>query len=130
MSNNLKKLAIELIRYSIKLKNFPKQKEDIKEIELRKKYINIIDRFKHCLDVFKTQRKFASWKEQEISAEQLMRKLNENLSEKMSELISFSQEQIESLEFYLNCTKEIHSEIKNNSGKLEIMTKGLYEKVI
>ena len=129
-NDNLKKLAIDLIRYSVKLKNFPENKEEIKGNEIRKQYIYLIDSFKNSLDKFRTSRKFKEWYEEEISAEQIMRKLNENLSEKMSELLVISSDEIDSMGYLLGCIKDIHDEIKTNTRKLETMTMGLYQKVI
>ncbi len=127
MNIKIRKLGIELIRIAIKLKKFPKNKEDIVDNELRKEYINEIDKFKHSLYRFRTERKFNTIKELETSAENIMGKLNENVSEKMVELISYSKDQIDLLEYYLNMSKDIHVESKVYTEKLEKMTFGLYD---
>jgi hypothetical protein len=121
----LKKRALEFIRYSVRLKDFPEKKEDIIDPELKVKYVKILDQFKHSLHNFKTMREIVVSKEHEMSPENILYKLNENVSEEMESLICTSNSQVNALLEYLKLSEGIQQEIKTYVNKLDIMTKGL-----
>jgi len=125
MYSKLKKRALEFIRYSVRLKDFPEKKEDIIDPELKVKYIKILDQFKHSLHNFKTMREIVVSKEHEMSPENILYKLNENVSEEMESLICTSNSQVNALLEYLKLSEGIQQEIKTYVNKLDIMTKGL-----
>ena len=121
----LKKRALEFIRYSVRLKDFPEKKEDIIDPELKVKYVKVLDQFKHSLHNFKTMREIVVSKEHEMSPENILYKLNENVSEEMESLICTSNSQVNALLEYLKLSEGIQQEIKTYVNKLDIMTKGL-----
>ena len=45
LHSELKKKALDLIRYAVRLKNFPEKKEDIFDYDMKMKYIKAIDKF-------------------------------------------------------------------------------------
>ena len=89
------------------------------------KYIKAIDKCKHCLHDFRTSRKFVMSKEHEMSPENILYKLNENVSDEMESLICTSNSQVNALLEYLKLSEGIQEEIKEYVNKLDIMTKGL-----
>lgn len=125
LHSDLKKKALELIRYSVKLKNFPEKREEIIDHDQKMKYIKAIDKCKHCLHDFRTSRKFVMSKEHEMSPENILYKLNENVSDEMESLICTSNSQVNALLEYLKLSEGIQEEIKEYVNKLDIMTKGL-----
>lgn len=122
---DLKKKALQMIRYGVRLKSFPENREDIKDEEQRIKYIRSLDQFKQSLNEFRTARKFVISKEHEVSAENILYKLNENVSEEMENLILTSNSEVSSLLDYLKLSQSIQEEIKSYVTKLDKMTKGL-----
>ena len=125
LHSELKKKALDLIRYAVRLKNFPEKKEDIFDYDMKMKYIKAIDKFKYCLHDFRTTRKFVMSKEHEMSPENILYKLNENVSDEMESLICTSNSQVNALLEYLKLSEGIQEEIKEYVNKLDVMTKGL-----
>ena len=125
LHSELKKKALDLIRYAVRLKNFPEKKEDIFDYDMKMKYIKAIDKFKYCLHDFRTTRKFVMSKEHEMSPENILYKLNENVSDEMESLICTSNSQVNALLEYLKLREGIQEEIKEYVNKLDVMTKGL-----
>ena len=125
MYSKLKKLALEFIRYSIRLKEFPEKREDIIDPEMKIKYVKVIDKFKHSLHNFRTWREIVMSKEHEMSPENILYKLNENVSDEMESLICSSNSQVNALLEYLKLSEGIQEEIKGYVNKLDVMTKGL-----
>lgn len=125
LHSDLKKKALDLIRYAVRLKDFPEKKEDIFDYDMKMKYIKAIDKFKHCLHDFRTTRKFVMSKEHEMSPENILYKLNENVSDEMESLICTSNSQVNALLEYLKLSEGIQEEIKEYVNKLDVMTKGL-----
>ena len=107
------------------MKDFPEKKEDIIDPELKVKYVKVLDQFKHSLHNFKTMREIVVSKEHEMSPENILYKLNENVSEEMESLICTSNSQVNALLEYLKLSEGIQQEIKTYVNKLDIMTKGL-----
>ena len=107
------------------MKDFPEKKEDIIDPELKVKYVKVLDQFKHSLHNFKTMREIDVSKEHEMSPENILYKLNENVSEEMESLICTSNSQVNALLEYLKLSEGIQQEIKTYVNKLDIMTKGL-----
>ena len=127
MYSKLKKLALEFIRYSVRLKDFPEKREDIIDPDMKIKYVKVIDKFKHSLHNFRTWREIVMSKEHEMSPENILYKLNENVSDEMESLICSSNSQVNALLEYLKLSEGIQEEIKGYVNKLDIMTKGLSE---
>jgi hypothetical protein len=125
LTNNLKVKGLNLIRLAFMLKDFPENREDIKDPEIRVKYINVLDKFKYKLSSFRTARKFVISKQHEITAENILFKLNENVSTEMEQLILSTKSQVGTLLDYLNLSTNIQNEIKTHVDKLDLMTKGL-----
>ncbi len=123
--NNLKKKAIVMIRNGVRLKNFPEKREEIQDENDRIKYVKVLDQFKYSLNKFKTARKFVISKEREVSAENILYKLNENVSNEMQGLILSSNTEVTSFIDYLKLSESIQEEIKMYVEKLDKMTKGL-----
>jgi hypothetical protein len=123
--NNLKTKALTLIKLAVMLKDFPENREDIKDQEVRVKYINVLDKFKYKLNSFRTTRKFVISKQHEITAENILFKLNENVSTEMEHLIISTKSSVSTLIDYLELSNNIQSEIKTHVDKLDTMTKGL-----
>jgi hypothetical protein len=122
---NLKRKALQTLRYGVKLKSFPENRADINDTETKIKYIRTLDHFKHNLNEFRNARKFIVNKEHEQSAENILYQLNENVNEEMENLINLSSQQVSTLIDYLNLSQNIQSEIKSYVMKLDNMTKGL-----
>lgn len=123
--SSLKKKALNMIRYGVRLRSFPENREEIKDDDQRVKYIRTLDHFKQSLSEFKKSRKFVLSKEHEVSAENILYKLNENVSEEMENLIETSNNQVSTLLDYLNLSQSIQNEIKSYVNKLDKMTQGL-----
>ena len=64
-------------------------------------------------------------KEHEMSPENILYKLNENVSDEMESLICTSNSQVNALLEYLKLSEGIQEEIKEYVNKLDVMTKGL-----
>ena len=122
---DLKRKALQTIRYSIKLTKYPADRSEIKDDEQKIAYIKIFDKFKQYLNDFRSARKLIINKEHEVSAENILYKLNENVSEEMENLILNSNNQVNTLIDYLNLSQNIQNEIKSYVSKLDNMTKGL-----
>ena len=109
------------------MKEFPEKREDIIDPEMKIKYVKVIDKFKHSLHNFRTWREIVMSKEHEMSPENILYKLNENVSDEMESLICSSNSQVNALLEYLKLSEGIQEEIKGYVNKLDIMTKGLSE---
>lgn len=123
--SNLKTKALNLIRFAIKFKNFPDKREDIKDADMRLKYIRVYDQFKHSLNEFSLSRKFVLSREHEAGAENILYKLNENVGHEMENIIYISNKEITTLIDYLKLSQTIQEEIDNYIEKLDKMTEGL-----
>ena len=128
--HELKKKALNLIRYSCLLKNFPDKREDIKDTDTRIKYIKTLDRFKHNLDSFRTARKFVISNDHDTNADTILYKLRESLSTEMESIIYSTKEQINSLLNYLKTCHDLQEDIKKNVEILDTMTKALHNCII
>ena len=73
---NVKCKAMQMIHHAFRLSNFPSNRENIKDEEQKIRYIRTLDHFKQSLNVFRTHIKFVLLKEQEISAENILFKLD------------------------------------------------------
>jgi len=124
----LNKKAVELLRKSFKLKKYRQSKEAIENDDdyIKKRYLKDVEDFKTTLEEFRTMRKYVIAKEQEVSAENILYKLNDNISEEMEYLIFNSNEYVNSLQYYIQCSKEVQEEINKYLTKLEKMTQGLH----
>jgi len=125
---DLNKKAVELLRKSFKLKKYHQSKEAIENEDnyIKKRYLKDVEDFKTTLEEFRTMRKYVIAKEQEVSAENILYKLNDNISEEMEYLIFNSNEYVNSLQYYIQCSKEVQEEINKYLTKLEKMTQGLH----
>jgi len=122
---SLKSKALNLIRFSIKLMNFPEKREQIKDPDMRLKYIKTYDQLKQSLNEFSISRKFVLSKEHESGAENILYKLNENVGNEMEKIIVISNKEVTTLLDYLKLSQTIQEEIDNYMEKLDKMTEGL-----
>jgi hypothetical protein len=122
---NLKHKALQVIRYAHRMTKFPDNRDKITDEDQKIKYIRALDQFKHSLNEFRTSRKYVMSKEHEMTPENILYKLNENVSEEMEALLFSSNSQVKALLYYLKLSQEIQEDIKTYVNKLDIMTKGL-----
>jgi len=122
---SLKIKALNLIRFSMKLRSFPEKRENIKDPDMRLKYIKTFDQLKHSLNEFTINRKFLLSREHETGAENILYKLNENVGNEMENIIVISNREVTTLLDYLKLTQTIQTEIDNYMEKLDKMTEGL-----
>jgi len=124
----LKKKAIQTLRYSIRLKNYQNMEDVTEEVD-KIKYIKTIDQLKKNLSEFRTARKFFISKEHEVSALNILYRIHENVSVEMEDIIMTANDQVNSLLQCLELSQTIQEEIKEYTNKLDTMTKTLEESI-
>jgi len=125
IDKELKTKGVEMLRCAFRLTKYPQKKQDI-EREDTHAYIHDLGDWKKSLFEFKKTRKFVIAKEHEVSAENILYKLNENISEEMEWLIGNSNDLVNSLKYYVECSNDVQKEINKYMEILEQMTKGLH----
>lgn len=128
LTEDLRKKAFEMIRWAVKLYKVVDANNNNKETDAMIASLSkTLYKYKYHLADFRTARKFVISKEHEVSAENILHKLNENVSEEMENLINDSTAHVKTLTDYLNLSQNYQAEISNHIEKLEKMTKGLHD---
>lgn len=127
IQNKLKVKAIKLVRlgYRVKLAYESMKADGTPNTKIE--YVKVYNEFKTLIDDFRVLRKIVASKEQEVSAEMILHKLNHNVTEQMENMIQLSNYHVTSLMDYIKLSKDIQSKIAENSDKLEKLVNGLYK---
>ena len=121
----LKQKALEYIRYSARLKDFPKQISNIIDPDLKTKFTQLLDNYRHSLQNFRSYRKYIIGQEREMSTENILFLLNENISQEMDSLNSFATNYINTLKEYLLLSQSIQKDMKFYVDRIHLLTKKL-----
>lgn len=124
---SLRTKAIKLIRLGHKLKYCKEKILGFNDRNSRLEYAKASDEFRLQIDEFRILRMSVKVKEQEVSAESILNKLNLNVTDQMEQLIQLSNYNVTSLIDYLHLSKEIQNQISEYSSKLEILIGGLHK---
>lgn len=121
----LKQRALQFIRYSARLKDFPKKLSSIIDPDLKIKFTQLLDNYRHSLQDFRSYRKYIISQEREMSTENILFLLNENISEEMDSLNSFATNYINTLNEYLLLSQSIQKDMKFYVDRIYLLTKKL-----
>lgn len=126
ISFQLRVKAARIIRTShlLKIKNDEMRKENSRSSKME--YVKVYNDFKSQIDDFRILRKNVITKEHEVSAETILHKLNNNVTEQMERMIHHSNYHVTSLMDYIKLSKDIQGQISECSDRLETLVKGLY----
>lgn len=120
MYMRLKKKGLGLIRSAYKAKLHSTNILDDDDMD---KYLRAVDKYKRHVREFRTMRKYIFGKEHETTPENILYKLNENVSEEMDSVVYQSNSSVNTLIEYLKLSDGIQGEIHEYVDKLDKMTK-------
>lgn len=120
----LKKKGLELIRSAYKAKLYSMNIVDDDDLN---KYFRAVDKFKRHVHEFRMMRKYIFGKENETTPENILYKLNENVSEEMDTVVYQSNSSVNTLIEYMKLSDGIQGEIHEYVDKLDKMTRVVNE---
>ena len=124
MYMRLKKRGLELIRSAYKAKLCS---TDIVDDDDLNKFFRSVDKFKRYVHEFRMMRKYIFGKEHETTPENILYKLNENVSEEMDTVVYQSNSSVNTLIEYMKLSDGIQGEIHEYVDKLDKMTRAVNE---